>query len=449
MEIKERIQELVDLLNEANIKYFIDDSPILTDNEYDSLINELIKLEKANPELILANSPTQRVGVEIKSDLNKIKHRLPMFSLSNVFNEEELRAFDAKINKEINNYNYVCELKIDGLAVSLTYQNGNLILGATRGDGTIGEDITANVKTIKVLPKTLNEKVDLDVRGEIYMSKKTFKKINDQRIANNLEAFQNPRNAAAGSIRQLDSNVTRDRELDIFLYHLPETNLKTHYETMQFLSKIGLPINPNTKLCQNIDEVIAYIDYWTKNRENLPYEIDGIVVKVNSISTQRILGSTAKYPRWATAYKFPAHEVITRLNDIIFTVGRTGQITPNAVLEPVKVAGSTIRRATLHNEDFVNTKGLKIGDYVYIRKAGDVIPEVINPVIERRTGLEKAFKMIDNCPICQTKLISTPRAIEMRCPNNQCPARKIEGLIHFVSRNAMNIEGLGEKIIED
>ena len=449
MEIKERIQELVDVLNEANVKYFIEDSPILTDNEYDSLINELTRLEKANPQLILPNSPTQRVGIEIKSDLKKIKHRLPMFSLSNVFNEEELRAFDARINKEIDNYEYVCELKIDGLAVSLTYQNGNLVLGATRGDGTVGEDITANVKTIQILPQKLTEKVDLDVRGEIYMSKNSFEKINNQRIANDLDIFQNPRNAAAGSIRQLDSNVTKERELDIFLYHLPETNLETHYETMQFLKRIGLPINPNTKLCQNIDQVLAYIEHWTKNRESLPYEIDGIVIKVNNISTQRKLGSTAKYPRWATAYKFPAHEVITRLNDIIFTVGRTGQITPNAVLEPVKVAGSTVRRATLHNEDFIKSKGLKIGDYVYIRKAGDVIPEVINPVIERRTGLEKAFKMINNCPICHTELIATPSAIEMRCPNNICPARKIEGLIHFVSRNAMNIDGLGEKIIED
>lgn len=449
MKIEKRISELVAILNEANIKYFRDNNPFLTDNEYDSLLAELKSLEQQRPDLILANSPTQRVGVKENSGLKKVSHKIPMFSLANVFNEEELMAFDNRISKEIDSYNYLCELKIDGLAVCLTYEKGQLLLGATRGDGTSGEDITPNVKTIKSLPLVLKQTVNLDVRGEIFMSKAVFAELNDERRKNGLELFQNPRNAAAGSIRQLDEKITKQRKLDIFLYHLPNSPQANQYATLTYLKDLELPVNPHIKLCDDIKAVIDYINYWTEKRDTLPYEIDGIVIKVNDLNSQKQLGSTSKYPKWATAYKFPAIEVITKLNDIIFTVGRTGQITPNAVLEPIKLAGSTVRRATLHNEAYIRNKDLKIGDYVALRKAGDVIPEVIGPVVNRRQGNEKALVMITHCPICNTLLAKTSSKIELYCPNTDCPARKIESLIHFVGRDAMNIEGLGEKIIED
>lgn len=447
--MKERIEYLVNILNEANVEYYINDNPTLTDNEYDSLMDELIKLESEYPTLILPNSPTQNVGTEVISEFQKVRHKIPMFSLADVFNLDEVRAFDKRVTKEVGNCNYVCELKIDGLAVSITYEDGKFIKGATRGDGVVGEDITHNVKTIECLPKKLNDSVDCEVRGEIYMSKDVFGTLNEKRQRESLPLFQNPRNAAAGSIRQLDSKIAKERKLKTFLYHLPNSECKTHYESIEYIKSLGLPTNPNIKLCKDIKEVEDYIAYWTQERPNLPYEIDGIVIKVNELELQQKLGSTAKYPRWAVAYKFPAEEVITRLNDIIFTVGRTGQITPNAVLEPVKLAGSTIRRATLHNAEYVLSKDLKIGDYVSIRKAGDVIPEVIAPVLSRRTSDVKDFKMIDNCPICNATLVKSASQIDSICPNNMCPARKIEGLIHFVSRNAMNIDGLGERIIED
>ena len=338
---------------------------------------------------------------------------------------------------------------MDGLAVSLIYKDGAFVSAATRGDGIIGEDITHNVRTIKKLPLTLHKKIDLEVRGEIYMQKKVFNKLNEERAKSGLQLFQNPRNAAAGSIRQLDSSITRERNLDIVLYHLPNTDLQHHSDTLDLLKNCGLPVNPNNRICKNIDEVLAYIDYWTIHRPELPYEIDGIVIKVNDLSAQRTLGYTVKYPKWAVAYKFPAEKVITRLTDIVCTVGRTGQITPNAVLEPIKVAGSTIRRATLHNYPYIVSKDLKIGDYVYLHKAGDVIPEVVGPVLERRSGIEKDYKMITNCPICGTKLELTDSKIDLYCPNEACPARQINALIHFISRDAMNIDGLGEQIVED
>jgi len=372
-----------------------------------------------------------------------------MFSLSDVFNYDEVRDFDNKVRKEVGDVAYSCELKMDGLAVSLIYKDGAFVSAATRGDGIIGEDITHNVRTIKKLPLTLHKKIDLEVRGEIYMQKKVFNKLNEERAKSGLQLFQNPRNAAAGSIRQLDSSITRERNLDIVLYHLPNTDLQHHSDTLDLLKNCGLPVNPNNRICKNIDEVLAYIDYWTIHRPELPYEIDGIVIKVNDLSAQRTLGYTVKYPKWAVAYKFPAEKVITRLTDIVCTVGRTGQITPNAVLEPIKVAGSTIRRATLHNYPYIVSKDLKIGDYVYLHKAGDVIPEVVGPVLERRSGIEKDYKMITNCPICGTKLELTDSKIDLYCPNEACPARQINALIHFISRDAMNIDGLGEQIVED
>src|SRR5574344_1142202 len=448
-DIKDRIKYLVDFLNEANVEYYVNDNPTLTDNEFDSLMDELIKLENNYPEYKLTNSPTSKVGSSVISEFKKVTHPTPMFSLADVFNIDEVREFDERIRKEIDNPEYVCELKMDGLAVSLLYENGEFVRASTRGDGVIGEDITLNVKTIKKLPLTLKKKIDLEVRGEIYMDIDVFNKLNEERKLNNLPLFQNPRNAAAGSIRQLDSSITKSRNLSILLYHLPNTTLSTQFDTLNLLKECGLPINQNNKLCHNINEIIDFIEYWKDHRADLAYPIDGIVIKLNDIKKQRILGSTAKYPRWAVAYKFPAEEVITRLDDIICTVGRTGQITPNAVLEPVKVAGSTIRRATLHNKEFIKERDLRIGDYVIIRKAGDVIPEVVSPVIGRRNKDVTTYEMIKKCPICGANLIESTTKIDMLCPNIHCPARNVNALIHYISKEAMDIIGLGENTMED
>lgn len=448
MDIKERIEYLVNILNEANIEYYVNDNPTLTDNEFDSLLDELIKLEEKYPEYKLDNSPTSKVGTTVISEFKKITHPTPMFSLGDVFNEDEVLSFCKKIEKEVNNVEYVCELKMDGLAVSLIYVKGKFISAATRGDGRIGEDITNNVKTINSLPLTLKEDINLEVRGEIYMDFDVFNALNESREKEGLPLFQNPRNAAAGSIRQLDSSITKSRKLSMLLYHVPNANLSTHYQTLELLKRVGLPINENTKLCKNSVEVLDFIKYWNEHREELPYPIDGIVIKVNDLATQKLLGFTAKYPKWAIAYKFPAEEVVTKLDDIICTVGRTGQITPNAVLEPVKVAGSTIRRATLHNAKYIEEKDLRIGDYVVIRKAGDVIPEVVRPVIERRNNVVK-YQMIDKCPICGSALVPSASQIDLLCPNEDCAARNVNALIHFAARDAMNIEGLGDNMMED
>ena len=447
--MKSRIKYLVDLLNKANYEYYILDNPSLTDQEFDSLLQELIALENKHPELKEKDSPTERIGSKVSGDLQKIRHSVGMFSLANVFNLEEVKNFDEKLKKEISDYNYICELKIDGLAVSLKYEDGYLVEAATRGDGQVGEDITNNVKTINSVPLRLLENISIEVRGEIYMPKNSFELLNKEREKAGLQLFQNARNAAAGSVRQLDSSITKKRNLATFSYHLVTPKYSNHYDNLIYLKKLGLVINDNIRVCKNIEEVIDYIKYWETKRDDLPYEIDGIVIKINELTKQEELGYTNKYPKWATAYKFPASKVITKLEDVIFTVGRTGQITPNAVLSPAKVAGSTIRRATLHNMDYIKELDLKLGDYVYLQKAGDVIPEVLGPVIEKRTGKEKEIKLINNCPICQTVLEPSLSNIDLLCPNVACPARNIEGLIHFASRNAMNIEGLGERIIED
>ena len=452
MDIKKRIDELVQIINEADYNYHTLDNPTISDQEYDKYLRELFELENEYKEYIREDSPTQRVGGKVLDEFAKITHKIPMMSLSNVFNEEEIRNFDERIKKEGFNPKYECELKIDGLSVSLIYEKGKLISASTRGDGIVGEDITENVKTIKTIPLKLNEDIDIEVRGEIYMSKNVFENINKNRIQNGLTPFQNPRNAAAGSVRQLDSKIAAKRKLDSFIYHLPnpeDYNIKTHNEALNFMKKLGFKVNPNNKLVDNINEVMEFINYQTENRDKLPYEIDGIVIKVNNINEQKELGFTAKYPKWATAYKFPAKEVLTRLKDIIFTVGRTGQITPNAVLEPVLIQGSTVKKATLHNENYVIEHDIKIGDIVSIIKAGDVIPAVLGPKKERRTGEEKEFKMITKCPICNSFLIKEKDQADYFCPNEHCEARKIETLIHFVERDAMNIDGLGEKIIED
>lgn len=450
--IEKRIEELIEILNQANIDYYKYDNPTITDQEYDNYLRELTTLENTYPQYKKENSPTSRVGGFVATEFKKVVHEKPMLSLSNVFNEEEIISFNDRIEKEISNPKYMCELKIDGLSVSLIYKDGKLVKAATRGDGVVGEDITHNAKTIKDIPLSLTKKIDIEVRGEIYMSKASFEELNRIRKEDNVSLFANPRNAAAGSVRQLDSKVAASRKLSCFIYHLPnpkDYGINTQEEAINFMSNLGFITNKENTKVNNIKELLEFVNYWTLNRDNLPYEIDGIVIKLNELDSWEKLGNTVKYPRWATAYKFPAHEVITKLKDIIFTVGRTGQITPNAVLEPVLLQGSTISRATLHNENYVRDLGVKIGDYVTLIKAGDVIPAVIGIKEERRTGEEKEFNMITNCPVCDSLLIKSESGIDHFCDNPNCPAKDIEGLIHFASRDTMNIEGLGERILED
>ena len=451
IDIKKRVEELTKILNDANYNYYVKDEPTITDQEYDKYMRELENIELEYPKYASKNSPTKRVGGEVIEKFLKVVRDKPMLSISDVFSEDEVRDFIRKVEDEVSP-EYVCEQKIDGLGVSLIYEAGKLVRGVTRGDGLVGEDITHNVRTIKSIPLELTKPVDIEVRGEIFMHKSTLEKLNKKREEEGKPKLQNVRNAAAGSIRQLDSKVAAERELDNFVYYLPNPSdfgIKTHLEALQFMGDLGFKINPHNKLVKNIDEIIAYIEKEGNTRKSLSYEIDGIVIKVNDVSLQEKLGNTAKYPRWAVAYKFPAEEVLTKLTDIIFTVGRTGRITPNAVLEPVIVMGSTIRRATLHNEDYVNMKGLKIGDIVSIRKAGDVIPEVVDAKFERRNGTEKDFKMISECPMCHEKIVKKDGNVDYYCVNPKCPKRNIEGIIHYVSRNALNIEGLGDEIVEE
>ena len=450
--IETRMNELIEILNQANYNYYVLDHPTITDQEYDKYLRELIKLEEKHPELKREDSPTSRVGGTVIDTFNKIVHEVPMMSLSNVFNESEIVAFDERIRKEIKNPNYVTELKIDGLSVSLLYEKGKLVRGATRGDGVTGEDITHNVKTIKSIPLSLTRPLDIEVRGEIYMSKKSFEDLNEKRVQKGEEPFANPRNAAAGSVRQLDSSVAASRNLDAFLYHIPEPekyDIHSQEQALNFMKELGFVVNPNIRVVHNLTELLDFTNYWTEHRNDLPYEIDGIVIKLNDLEGQKRLGYTAKYPKWATAYKFPATLALTKLKDIKFTVGRTGQVTPNAILEPVILMGSTISKTTLHNEDYVKERDIRIGDTVAIKKAGDVIPEVVKVIEERRTGDEIPFVMTTECPICHSKLVRKETEAAYYCVNEHCDAKRMEGLIHFVSRNAMNIEGFGDRIIED
>jgi DNA ligase (NAD+) len=452
MDIKKRIDELTEIINKANYEYYVLNISNITDQEFDKYLRELEILEEKYPEFASSSSPTKRVGGEVIDKFEKVRHNIPMLSLPDVFSEEEIVAFFKRIGEEIDNPEYVCEQKIDGLSVSLRYEHGKLVSAATRGDGKVGENILHNVKTIKSIPLKLNKDIDIEVRGEIYMDYKTLDELNKKRQENNEPLLQNVRNAASGSIRQLDSKIAAQRKLNSWIYHLPnpeDYGIKTHMEALKFMKELGFKVNPANKVIKTLDEMLEYIETTQNSRSTLEYAIDGIVIKVNNLETQKKLGYTSKYPRWAIAYKFPALEVYTKLTDIIFTVGRTGRITPNAVLEPVIVMGSTIKRATLHNEDYINSKNLMINDIVSIRKAGDVIPEVVKPLIERRTGVEISFKMIENCPICQTKLIKKEGQVDHYCPNIHCPARKIESLIHYASKHAMDIDGLGDEIIED
>ncbi|MBY6038235.1 NAD-dependent DNA ligase LigA [Fictibacillus nanhaiensis] len=448
---KKRILELGELLEKYNYEYHVLDKPSVPDAEYDQLMQELIELENNHPELRHEHSPTVRVGGAVLDFFEKVEHTVPMLSLGNAFNDQDLRDFDRRVREGVGeNVTYVAELKIDGLAVSLSYEDGRFIRGATRGDGTIGEDITNNLKTIRSIPFKLKESVMLEVRGEAFMPKKSFQKLNAHREEEGQELFANPRNAAAGSLRQLDPKIAASRNLDIFLYgvgKLEGHTVDSHDESLTFLSHLGFKTNPEWKKCENIDEVIEYVNGWVEKRPDLPYEIDGIVIKVNSLYQQEELGFTAKNPRWAIAYKFPAEEVVTKLEGIELNVGRTGVVTPTALLQPVLVAGTTVKRASLHNEDLIREKDIKIGDYVVVKKAGDIIPEVVNVITERRTGDETDFHMPTACPECESKLERLDGEVALRCLNPQCPAQIREGFIHFVSRNAMNIDGLGEKVV--
>lgn len=451
MEIKKRIDELKTLIEKYNYEYYVLDNPTVSDAEYDRLMRELIDLEQNHPEYITDDSPTQRVGGKAVDEFKKVTHEIPMLSLGNAFNEMEILDFHRRVIENVDNPIYMCELKIDGLAVAVHYKEGKFLLAATRGDGVTGEDISHNVKTIKSIPLKLTENVDIEIRGEIYMPKNEFARLNIERKEDNLPLFANPRNAAAGSMRNLDPKIAAKRNLDAFFYHLPKANqlgFKTHDEALDYLDKLGIKTNKERQICNNIEEVLDYIKYWGSHLNDLPYEIDGLVIKVNDLHAQEQIGYTAKTPKWAIAYKFPAEEVVTTLKDIIFTVGRTGSITPNALLEPVSIDGTIVRRATLHNEDFIKSRDIRIGDRVVVRKAGYIIPEIVKPLISERSGAEEEFSMIKNCPVCTTPLVRKEGDADYYCVNNNCKARNIESLIHFASRDAMNIEGLGEKNIE-
>lgn len=449
--IKLRMDELVNIINEASIKYYVHDNPSITDQEYDDYYSELVKLEEKYPNLKRSDSPTLRVGGKVVDKFEKVTHETPMLSFDDIFNEDEIVLFDERIKKTCPNAIYTLEPKMDGLSGSLLYENGVLKRAATRGDGIIGENITHNVETIKSVPLKLNKKLDIEVRGEIYMSKASFKKCNKEREEKGDDLFANPRNAAAGSVRQLDSKIAAKRNLDFMAYFIPNPDkygIKTQSEALEFLKELGFKTNYKLNgLAKDVNDIINYIDDLGSKRPNLPFEIDGVVLKVNSLEDEAKLGFTERVPRWGIAYKFPAEEVLTTLKEIKFTVGRTGKITPNALFSPVHVAGSVISKATLHNEDYCLDKDVRIGDVISIRKAGDVIPEVVEVKKERRTGKEIPFKMIENCPMCASKLVKEDA--NYFCKNDLCPARKMEALIHFASRNAMNIDGLGERIIED
>lgn len=449
MDIKKRIKELIEQINQANYDYHTLDQPKISDQSYDLMLKELTELEDKYPEYRYEDSPTQKVGGVILSSFTKIKHQIPMMSLSNVFSEDELRSFDEKIKKVISSFSYVTELKIDGLAVSLLYEKGLFVRAATRGNGLIGEDVTHNVKTIKSLPLKLKEPIDIEVRGEIFMPHKSFKQLNEERLNEGESLFANPRNAAAGTIRQLDSKVVSRRNLDLFVYTI--VNQKKYADTqeiaLQYLADLGFKVNPNYQKVFGIESLIDTIKQYDLIQKRLPYDTDGVVIKVNEFSIYEDIGYTAKFPKWATAYKFQAERVETILKDITFQVGRTGVITPVAELEPVLISGSMVARATLHNEDYIKNKDIRINDTVLVHKAGEIIPEVIEVVLNKRTD-QKPFVMINECPICHKEVIRKDNEADHYCINPDCPGKSMYGLIHFSSRQAMDIDTLGEKVVE-
>lgn len=452
-EAKDKMAHLIKEINEHAHAYYVLDQPTIPDGEYDKLFHQLLQLEAEYPDLVQSHSPTNRVGAEPLDAFTKVEHEIPMLSLGNAFDEQELRDFHRRVTSGlgIEDVTYVCELKIDGLAVSLTYENGQFIQGATRGDGQIGEEITSNLRTIKSIPLTIEKTGRLEVRGEAFMPAASFEQLNKARTEAGETVFANPRNAAAGSLRQLDPKIAANRNLDIFLYGYGTWQLEdlpTHSERLTLLTKLGFKVNKEWRKCTSIEEVIQYVNEWTEKRLDLSYEIDGIVVKVDRLDQQETLGFTARTPRWATAYKFPAMEAVTTLEDVELSVGRTGVVTPTALLEPVFIDGSTVSRATLHNADQIRSLDIRIGDTVIVKKAGDIIPKVVRVIEEERSGEEVPYEMPEQCPACDTELVHLDEEVALRCMNPNCPAQLQEGLIHFVSRDAMNIDGLGEKVVE-
>ena len=454
----ERVQVLRDELNKANRQYYVLDAPAISDAEYDAMLVELGRLEQAHPELVTADSPTQRVGASPAAAFSAHRHRVPMLSLANAFSEDELRAFDARVKRHLglsvdSVIDYVTELKIDGLAVSLTYEQGALVMAATRGDGETGENVTANVRTISSVPRKLHsaERPDLvEVRGEVYMHHADFAALNAQREVKGEPVFANPRNAAAGSLRQLDSRITASRNLSALFYSLGYSNVaRSQKDLLSQLRAWGLPVNDNFRFCAGIDAVLAFIEDWSTRKGQLDYDIDGVVVKVNSVAMQQDLGTVARNPRWAIAYKFPAQQGKTKILDILVQVGRTGALTPVALVEPVVLPpASTIQRATLHNQDEIDRKDVRVGDTVMIQKAGDVIPEIVSVVLDQRPAGSARFTMPDRCPACDTPVVRPEGEAVTRCPNKSgCPAQQQERIRHFVSRPAMDIEGLGDKLV--
>lgn len=451
MDMKKRMNELIDKINYHSNKYYNEDAPEISDFEYDNLMKELIKIEEENPQIKRADSPSGRVGGKSLDKFNQVTHKMPMLSLSNAYSAKDLKDFDKRV-RELGNddLEYVVEFKIDGLSVGLSYKNGVFEKGATRGNGVIGEDITENLRTVKTIPLKIDDTKEVVVRGEVYISKQSFEKINKIQEEQGLQLFANPRNLAAGTLRQLDSKLTAKRPLDIFVFNLEymeNTEFKSHSESLEYLKELGFKISTDYKVCSNIDEVIKHIEYWTENRSELPFEIDGMVIKVNDLQQREVMGHTAKSPRWAIAYKFPAEQKKTKLIDIIVEVGRTGTITPTAILEPVRLAGTTVSRATLHNEDYINEKDIKIGDTVLVQKAGDIIPQVVQVVKDDRGGEEVEFKFPDKCPVCSEPTVRLEGEAAIKCINISCPAQIRRGIIHFASRDAMNIDGLGESIV--
>lgn len=452
---EKRIKEIRKTVEYHAKKYYDEDKPEISDFEYDMMMLELRTLESQYPELITKTSLTQKVGGTVKEGFQKVEHEVPLQSLQDVFNFEEIESFDERVRKQsqengIENPKYVVETKIDGLSAALEYVDGKFVRGATRGNGLVGEDVTENLKTIKTIPLELPEKINITVRGEVFISKKDFEKMNQEREENEEELFANARNAAAGSLRQLDSNITKNRPLDIYIFNVQKIEGKefnSHFEELEYLSKLGFNVNPVRIYCDTIEEVTNAINKIGEDREDLTFGIDGAVVKVDDLKLREIMGTTSKVPKWAIAYKYPPEKKETILKDIVCQVGRTGVITPMAILEPVKVAGSTISKTTLHNEDFIKEKGLKIGDRVIIQKAGDVIPEIVETVVEKRTGEEKDFEMPRVCPVCGAEAVREEGEAAVRCTGIECPAKLYRNLVHFVSREAMNIDGLGENII--
>ncbi|MGZ1774497.1 NAD-dependent DNA ligase LigA [Staphylococcus argenteus] len=450
-DLTSRVNELHDLLNQYSYEYYVQDNPSVPDSEYDKLLHELIQIEEEHPEYKTVDSPTVRVGGEAQASFNKVNHDTPMLSLGNAFNEEDLRKFDQRIREQIGSVEYMCELKIDGLAVSLKYVDGYFVQGLTRGDGTTGEDITENLKTIHAIPLKMKEPLNVEVRGEAYMPRRSFLHLNEEKEKNGEQLFANPRNAAAGSLRQLDSKLTAKRKLSVFIYSVndfTDFDASSQSDALDELDKLGFKTNKNRERVSDIDGVLEYIEKWTSQRESLSYDIDGIVIKVNDLDQQDEMGFTQKSPRWAIAYKFPAEEVVTKLLDIELSIGRTGVVTPTAILEPVKVAGTTVSRASLHNEDLIHDRDIRIGDSVVVKKAGDIIPEVVRSIPDRRPDDAVTYHMPTHCPSCGHELVRIEGEVALRCINPKCQAQLVEGLIHFVSRQAMNIDGLGTKIIQ-